>query len=241
MRQNQNKTQQLPQNPQQQQMQMQQQKMMGPNGPKPMDKTMGNMQQMQNLPGQQNKNQMVNTTSASLNSSAAVLSLGALRALKASKARKKPWPKALEEAENCWRRNSFTFTSTSVSLITIYYIISSLFIKPKSRIGQEKIFYAHNSHQLLKKTQKHATNQRGSSGSIPSIEITKENIESGDYVSDESEYQEGGNGERERGARSSNMNSNNGPPSPSPSYAQHQSPQHQYHQSQVRAGAECTK
>lgn len=61
MRQNQKQTQQLPQNPQQQQMQMQQQKMMGPNGPKPMDnKTMGNMQQMQNLPGQQNKpNQMV--------------------------------------------------------------------------------------------------------------------------------------------------------------------------------------
>lgn len=62
MRQNQKQTQQLPQNPQQQQMQMQQQqKMMGPNMPKPMmDKTMGNMQQMQNLPGQQNKqNQMV--------------------------------------------------------------------------------------------------------------------------------------------------------------------------------------
>lgn len=68
MRQNQKQTQQLPQNPQQQQMQMQQQKMMGPNGPKPMDKTMGNvqggmqgnMQQMQNMPGQQNKqNQMV--------------------------------------------------------------------------------------------------------------------------------------------------------------------------------------
>jgi hypothetical protein len=63
MRQNQKQTQQLPQNPQQQQMQqMQQQKMMGgPNGPKPMDKTMGNMQQMQNLPGQQQnkQNQMV--------------------------------------------------------------------------------------------------------------------------------------------------------------------------------------
>ena len=62
MRQNQKQTQQLPQNPQQQQMQMQQQKMMGGQmGPKPMDnKTMGNMQQMQNLPGQQNKqNQMV--------------------------------------------------------------------------------------------------------------------------------------------------------------------------------------
>jgi hypothetical protein len=63
MRQNQKQTQQLPQNPQQQQMQMQQQQKMmgGPNGPKPMDnKTMGNMQQMQNLPGQQNKqNQMV--------------------------------------------------------------------------------------------------------------------------------------------------------------------------------------
>lgn len=62
MRQNQKQTQQLPQNPQQQQQQQQQmqmqqqqqqQKMMG--GPKPMDKTMGNMQQMQNLPGQQNK------------------------------------------------------------------------------------------------------------------------------------------------------------------------------------------
>lgn len=81
----------------------------------------------------------------------------------------------------------------------------------------------HNSHQLLKKTQKHAINQRGSSGSIPSIEITKENIESGDYISDESgEYQEGGNGER--GPRN-----NNGPPSPLPPYAQvHQSPQHQY-------------
>jgi hypothetical protein len=77
MRQNQKQTQQLPQNPQQQQMQMQQQKMMGPIGPKPMDKTMGNMQQMQNLPGQQNKNQMVITISASLNHSEAVLSLDA--------------------------------------------------------------------------------------------------------------------------------------------------------------------
>jgi hypothetical protein len=69
MRQNQKQTQQLPQNPQQQQMQMQQQQKMmgGPNGPKPMDnKTMGNMQQMQqNLPGQQNKqNQMVITNFA---------------------------------------------------------------------------------------------------------------------------------------------------------------------------------
>lgn len=62
MRQGQKQPQQLPQNPQQQQMQMQQQQKMmgGPNGPKPMDKTMGNIQQMQNLPGQQNKpNQMV--------------------------------------------------------------------------------------------------------------------------------------------------------------------------------------
>lgn len=89
----------------------------------------------------------------------------------------------------------------------------------------------HNVHQLLKKTQKHANNQRGSSGSIPSIEITKEIVESGDYVSDESEYQEGGNGER--GHRSSHMN-NNDPPSPMPSYGQHHSPQHQYHQPQVR-------
>lgn len=61
MRQNQKQTQQLPQNPQQQQqMQMQQNKMLGGPNMKPMDKTMGNMQQMQNLPGQQNKqNQMV--------------------------------------------------------------------------------------------------------------------------------------------------------------------------------------
>lgn len=90
----------------------------------------------------------------------------------------------------------------------------------------------HNIHQLLKKTQKHANNQRGSSGSIPSIEITKENIESGDYISDESEYQEGGNGER--GDRRNSSININGPPSPLPSYAQHQSPQHQYHQPQVR-------
>jgi hypothetical protein len=134
------------------------------------------------------------------------------------------------------------FTSTSVSLITFYtlsrvsyQIFYQKCFEKQSRIGQKKFFCSHNSHQLLKKTQKHANNQRGSSGSIPSIEITKENVESGDYVSDESEYQEGGNGER--GARSSN----NDPPSPSPSYAQHQSPQHQYHQSQVRDGAEHTK
>lgn len=92
--------------------------------------------------------------------------------------------------------------------------------------GPQKLY--HNIHQLLKKTQKHANNQRGSSGSIPSIEITKENVDSGDYVSDESEYQEGGNGERDRRASINN----NGPPSPLPSYAQHQSqsqsPQHHY-------------
>lgn len=91
------------------------------------------------------------------------------------------------------------------------------------------LYYHWHIHQLLKKTQKHANNQRGSSGSIPSIEITKENVESGDYISDESEYQEGGNGER--GQRNTN---NDGPPSPLSSYAQHQSPQHQYHQPQVR-------
>jgi hypothetical protein len=82
----------------------------------------------------------------------------------------------------------------------------------------------------LKKTQKqNASSQQDSSGSIPSIEITKENIEAGDYISDESEYQEGGNGGSSR--RHAN---NNGPPSPLPSYAQHhqQSPQHQYHQQQ---------
>lgn len=89
------------------------------------------------------------------------------------------------------------------------------------------LYYHWHIHQLLKKTQKHANNQRGSSGSIPSIEITKENVESGDYISDESEYQEGGNGER-------GQRNNNGPPSPLSSYAQHQSPQHQYHQPQVR-------
>jgi hypothetical protein len=90
------------------------------------------------------------------------------------------------------------------------------------------LYYHWHIHQLSKKTQKHANNQRGSSGSIPSIEITKENVESGDYISDESEYQEGGNGERSQ--RNSNSN---GPPSPLSSYAQHQSPQ-QYHQPQVR-------
>lgn len=80
--------------------------------------------------------------------------------------------------------------------------------------------------------------QQDSSGSIPSIEITKENLEGADYISDESEYQEGENN------NSNNNNTNNGrmgrrhstvPPSPLPSsssYAQHhqQSPQHQYHQ-----------
>ena len=113
---------------------------------------------------------------------------------------------------------SLIYFSISLS----YHIHESL----KTFIGLEYIII----HQLLKKTQKHANNQRerGSTGSIPSIEITKENIESGDYISDESEYQEGGNGER--GQR----NNNNGPPSPLPAYAQHQSPQHQYHQPQVR-------
>ena len=89
------------------------------------------------------------------------------------------------------------------------------------------LYYHWHIHQLLKKTQIHANNQRGSSGSIPSIEITKDNVESGDYISDESEYQEGGNGER-------GQRNNNGPPSPLSSYAQHQSPQHQSHQPQVR-------
>lgn len=88
----------------------------------------------------------------------------------------------------------------------------------------------HKHHQLLKKTQKQNTNQRGSTGSIPSIEITKENIESGEYISDESEYQEGTNGRSGR--------RNNGPPSPVPSYAQ-QSPQHQYNQPQVRPEMCC--
>jgi hypothetical protein len=99
-------------------------------------------------------------------------------------------------------------------------------------LAQYILIITKQSSTFLKKTQKHALNQRGSSGSIPSIEITKENVESGDYISDESEYQEGGNGDRDR--RNSCIN-NNGPPSPMPSqYAQHQSPQHQYHQPQVR-------
>lgn len=84
-----------------------------------------------------------------------------------------------------------------------------------------------------------SNSQPDSSGNIPSIEITKENLEGGaDYISDESEYQEG---------ESSSNSNNNGrmgrrhstvPPSPLPSsssYAQHhqQSPQHnQYHQQQ---------
>lgn len=80
----------------------------------------------------------------------------------------------------------------------------------------------------IKIPKKHVNmNQRGSSGSIPSIEISKECLESGDYVSDESEYQEGGNGDR---SHHQNTNSNTGPPSPSTSHSQYQSAQHQYHQ-----------
>lgn len=87
--------------------------------------------------------------------------------------------------------------------------------------------------KLKQKSYKQNANnsQQDSSGGIPAIAITKENLESADYVSDESEYQEGENNGR-NGRRNSTV-----PPSPLPSsssYTQHhqQSPQHQYHQQQ---------
>jgi hypothetical protein len=96
---------------------------------------------------------------------------------------------------------------------------------------------------FMKKSQKQNANsqQQDSSGSIPSIEITKENIESGDYVSDESEYQEGAINESVMSGRRVSVAINNSIPPASPSYHQtshaqqshHQSPQHQY-QPQVR-------
>lgn len=96
-------------------------------------------------------------------------------------------------------------------------------------------------HEKKKKTQKHANiNQRGSTGSIPSIEITKECLESGDYMSDESEYQEGVVDRSHRNnVTSSSNNANNGCPSPLPSHSQYQTAQHQYHQPQVRWMNEC--
>lgn len=96
----------------------------------------------------------------------------------------------------------------------------------------------------MKKTQKqNVSQQQDSSGSIPSIEITKENVESGDYISDESEYTEG-NGAPPIGRRNTiaNISNNNSPQSPLTSYThqQHHQPQQQqqqhqhHHQSQVR-------
>lgn len=90
---------------------------------------------------------------------------------------------------------------------------------------------------IKKKTQKHANiNQRGSTGSIPSIEITKECLESGDYMSDESEYQEGHAVDRShRNNVASNNNAHNECPSPLSSHSQYQTAQHQmHHQPQVR-------
>lgn len=99
--------------------------------------------------------------------------------------------------------------------------------------------------QIKQKAYKSSANisQQDSSGSIPSIEITKEHLESAvDYISDqESEYQEGENNINHSSNNASNNNGRMGrrasavPPSPLPSsssYAQHhpQSPQHQYHQ-----------